>query len=632
MFSIPTVSLKRPFLRDNALGSGIRVESKGVYTVVSDISPHAPWTLPSTEMFRSLAVVMGVLFCRAPWLLALNIICELFVVASPVLSLVIGREIFSLIQGTVISKTISEDEFCRLLLLIYALIGVYVATFILKDATTGLAQRLAGHLRLYASQFSATLTAQEATPRPYRVDPDFQSIRGFDFPSRFLRVMRHYSALICSFIALTYITLHVEGSDKWLLFIVLLRLPYNIYKALRTTVSSVPSVADDDMKGFNIFTDDVSFLRLCGLHRLVFDPQYAENLAKDGVKTTAISEYRHYSELMGPISDSFQSIALGPRARFIQVIIEYILTYPSLTILWTPLIDWSPFSLSAIAFSLYASFITGPLLESASFDFVNGSFKDILIDAHDLVLSLSPQCPCLVDEPAHDHEQGSVESKTLHFPENLIGYRPDPAQLPVPKHQITAVEKAQPSLKAWVKPDIVGVKLSFNNVAIEQPFVRNVSFTAQPGSLVLVVGDPGSGKTALVESLLGLSQPTAGQILIDGKPFFESDVVDTLRQETTFHTQRRELVYPLNVANNIMWGHDSFHDHYLAEEVAKATGLEYLFSKAAAVVGLPYSIYQSTGQGFVGTQTRMALDLVGPCLKENYSITLSSAQEQRVTA
>jgi ABC-2 type transport system ATP-binding protein len=51
--------------------------------------------------------------------------------------------------------------------------------------------------------------------------------------------------------------------------------------------------------------------------------------------------------------------------------------------------------------------------------------------------------------------------------------------------------------------------------------VDGLTFTAQPGRVTGFLGLNGSGKTTTLRMLLGLTRPTAGAALIDGKPFAE---------------------------------------------------------------------------------------------------------------
>ena len=64
-------------------------------------------------------------------------------------------------------------------------------------------------------------------------------------------------------------------------------------------------------------------------------------------------------------------------------------------------------------------------------------------------------------------------------------------------------------------------RIEFRNVVFHYPgtstrVLDNVSFTIQPGERVAIIGRVGSGKSTIARLILGLYQPTEGQILIDG--------------------------------------------------------------------------------------------------------------------
>ena len=50
---------------------------------------------------------------------------------------------------------------------------------------------------------------------------------------------------------------------------------------------------------------------------------------------------------------------------------------------------------------------------------------------------------------------------------------------------------------------------------------EQLDFALRPGDMLQISGPNGSGKTSLLRLLAGLMQPTAGQILLDGKPLSE---------------------------------------------------------------------------------------------------------------
>jgi ATP-binding cassette subfamily B protein RaxB len=60
--------------------------------------------------------------------------------------------------------------------------------------------------------------------------------------------------------------------------------------------------------------------------------------------------------------------------------------------------------------------------------------------------------------------------------------------------------------------------LSFRYAETERFVLENVNLTIAPGKFVTIMGPSGGGKTTLVKIMLGLIEPTSGEVLIDGIP------------------------------------------------------------------------------------------------------------------
>jgi zinc/manganese transport system ATP-binding protein len=60
--------------------------------------------------------------------------------------------------------------------------------------------------------------------------------------------------------------------------------------------------------------------------------------------------------------------------------------------------------------------------------------------------------------------------------------------------------------------DGIGVRLGGREI------LRDVSFTVRAGEFTGLIGPNGAGKTTLLKVILGLQAPTAGRVLIDGRP------------------------------------------------------------------------------------------------------------------
>jgi ABC-type multidrug transport system fused ATPase/permease subunit len=72
-------------------------------------------------------------------------------------------------------------------------------------------------------------------------------------------------------------------------------------------------------------------------------------------------------------------------------------------------------------------------------------------------------------------------------------------------------------------PAMLQQSLTFDNVSFRYedaapPALEQVSFSIARGQSIGIVGPTGSGKTTLVDVLLGLLTPTSGRVLIDGEP------------------------------------------------------------------------------------------------------------------
>ncbi|WP_406311580.1 ABC transporter ATP-binding protein/permease [Streptosporangium sp. NBC_01639] len=84
------------------------------------------------------------------------------------------------------------------------------------------------------------------------------------------------------------------------------------------------------------------------------------------------------------------------------------------------------------------------------------------------------------------------------------------------------------------------------------PTLRNLSFSAGPGELIVCTGPSGAGKSTLTKLLLRFYDPTAGRILLDG-----ADIRDlerrSLRDNITI-LQQENLLFSGTVRDNIAYG------------------------------------------------------------------------------
>jgi ATP-binding cassette, subfamily B, multidrug efflux pump len=99
---------------------------------------------------------------------------------------------------------------------------------------------------------------------------------------------------------------------------------------------------------------------------------------------------------------------------------------------------------------------------------------------------------------------------------------------------------------------ITAENLSFTYPGADQPALRNVSFTINPGERIAIVGPIGSGKSTLVNAIPRLLNVKAGQLFVD-----DTDVtaltLESLRRSITFVPQE-SFLFSTTMANNIRYG------------------------------------------------------------------------------
>jgi ATP-binding cassette subfamily B protein RaxB len=84
---------------------------------------------------------------------------------------------------------------------------------------------------------------------------------------------------------------------------------------------------------------------------------------------------------------------------------------------------------------------------------------------------------------------------------------------------LNRLERGYDQVLAYMRP--IAGRVELRNVSFQyaetEPFVlENISFVIEPGEFVTITGPSGGGKTTLIKIMLGLLEPTRGEVLIDG--------------------------------------------------------------------------------------------------------------------
>lgn len=84
--------------------------------------------------------------------------------------------------------------------------------------------------------------------------------------------------------------------------------------------------------------------------------------------------------------------------------------------------------------------------------------------------------------------------------------------------------------------------------------LRGVSFGVEPGERVAIVGQNGAGKTTLVRHLNGIHQPTAGTILVGGRPTTGRSIAELARQVGYVFQNPDEQIFAATVRADVEFG------------------------------------------------------------------------------
>ncbi len=106
----------------------------------------------------------------------------------------------------------------------------------------------------------------------------------------------------------------------------------------------------------------------------------------------------------------------------------------------------------------------------------------------------------------------------------------------------------------------------------DKDVLKDINFTFEDGKTNLIIGQSGSGKTVLMKNIVGLFEPTKGEILYDGRDFVKMTKRERvmLRREMGMIFQSAALFDSMTVLENVMFPLDMFSDQNEADRIRRA--------------------------------------------------------------
>ena len=128
-------------------------------------------------------------------------------------------------------------------------------------------------------------------------------------------------------------------------------------------------------------------------------------------------------------------------------------------------------------------------------------------------------------------------------------------------------KKAEHPQKPEIKGEIKFNDVSFAYAGASRSALSHISFTANPGETIGIIGPTGSGKTSLVNLIPRFYDTTEGAITVDGVNVNEIDE-EYLRSKVALVAQKA-LLFTGTIMENLSWGLSNSHDNLSKEDESR---------------------------------------------------------------
>ena len=197
--------------------------------------------------------------------------------------------------------------------------------------------------------------------------------------------------------------------------------------------------------------------------------------------------------------------------------------------------------------------------------------------------------PSIMDDFVSDDEEygsmkksDSAESSKLADEENVLGSEKE------------LINKSADSISKGAEVVFENVDLTYKGAGDKS--LENISFTANAGSTIGIIGGTGSGKSSLVNLIPRFYDATAGKVLIDGKNVKDYKVSEV--RSIVGIVMQKAVLFKGSIRENRKWGNDKATDDEINFALENAQAAEIVAGKEG---GLDYMIEQS-GRNLSGGQ------------------------------
>jgi ATP-binding cassette, subfamily B, bacterial CvaB/MchF/RaxB len=142
----------------------------------------------------------------------------------------------------------------------------------------------------------------------------------------------------------------------------------------------------------------------------------------------------------------------------------------------------------------------------------------------------------------------------------------------------------------------------FFRYAEAEPFVlEDINLTIEPGEFITIMGPSGGGKTTLVKMMVGLLEPTSGEVLVDGVPL--STVGTRAFREQVAAVMQDDHLLSGSIADNICF----FDPDYDQDKLFQCARLAGIHDEIMAMPMTYNSLVGDMGSSLSGGQKQRVL-------------------------
>jgi ATP-binding cassette, subfamily B, bacterial CvaB/MchF/RaxB len=169
---------------------------------------------------------------------------------------------------------------------------------------------------------------------------------------------------------------------------------------------------------------------------------------------------------------------------------------------------------------------------------------------------------------------------------------------------LTPCERGHDQPLSYTRPILGRIELRnvFFRYAEPEPFVlEEINLTIEPGEFITIMGPSGGGKTTLVKVMLGLLEPTGGEVLVDGVPL--SAVGARAFREQVAAVMQDDQLLSGSIADNICF----FDPEYSQEKLLQCARLAGIHDEIMAMPMTYNSLVGDMGSSLSAGQKQRVL-------------------------